>query len=358
MKKSISVVLALLVVFSLFGCVTAFAVYEPEIICEDTYPITIKEVEAAEYTPVFYLGTSVFDYKFRIKLPDGTYQFLNDDKKNDKNTDTAPSDTMYTNHGYAYIEFDDVKKAWDERVNDLSAFVPVHVVYTVSEKVSGTDTYKVIDDYSMVVYKYLAPSYVTSFTLVKNAPQYIYEESESVNLSTSEFQITYWNGTPETLTPEIRATEEKIYYTLGDAELVYDVNHKTSKVYIAYLDSSCYVDIGEIREFPFESIELIECELKGDMPVKLVYQINRIGQPAPERYTKEVNAYSGYIDFIDGYPVSYSTEGSKYVSTVEVSVGNILKASKTYEMEQQGFLQKLIAKIVMFFKAIFSAGIF
>ena len=135
------------------------------------------------------------------------------------------------------------------------------------------------------------------------------------------------------------------------------MNHKTSKIYISYFDASCYIDIAEIREFPFESIELINCELKGDMPVKLVYQINRIGQATPERYTKEVNAYSGCIDFVDGYPVSYSTEGSKYVSTVEISVGN-LKDSKTYEMQQQGFLQKLIAKIVMFFKAIFSAGIF
>lgn len=357
MKKSIAVILAVLTIFSLMSCATAFAADGGIVItCVDNYPITIKEVEEAKYTPVFYLATSAFDYKFEITLPDGSKQLLKYDEDSADDTTAAAAESRYEIRGFdAYVKFEDVESAWANRGDTINVFVPVHISFKLSEKVNGVHDFK---SYNMVVYKYLAPSYVTSFTLVKNAPQYIYEESESVNLSTSEFQITYWNGTSKTLTPEIRATEEKIYYTLGDAELVYDVNHKTSKVYIAYLDSSCYVDIGEIREFPFESIELIECELKGDMPVKLVYQINRIGQPAPERYTKEVNAYSGYIDFIDGYPVSYSTEGSKYVSTVEVSVGNILKASKTYEMVQQGFLQKLIAKIVMFFKAIFSAGIF
>ena len=94
------------------------------------------------------------------------------------------------------------------------------------------------------------------------------------------------------------------------------------------------------------------CECIGDTMGSVTHK------RGDEKYVKEVNAYSGYIDSIDGYPVEYFTEGSKYTSTVEISLGNSLKDSKTYEMEQQSFLQKLIAKIVWFFKQIFAAGIF
>ena len=356
MKKSIAVILAILTIFSLMSCATAFAADGSIVItCVDNYPITIKEVEEAKYTPVFYLATSAFDYKFEITLPDGSKQLLKYDEDSADDTTAAAAESRYEIRGFdAYVEFEDVESAWANRGDTTDVFVTVHISFKLSEKVNGAHDFK---SYNMEAKKYLAPSYVTSVTPVKNAPAYIYEESESADFRATEFEIRYWNGTSKTITPEIKAVEEKIHYTLDGEKLIYDVNHKTSKIYISYFDASCYIDVAEIREFPFESIELINCELKGDMPVKLVYQINRIGQATPERYTKEVNAYSGCIDFVDGYPVSYSTEGSKYVSTVEISVGN-LKDSKTYEMQQQGFLQKLIAKIVMFFKAIFSAGIF
>ena len=358
MKKSIAIILAILTIFSLVSCATAFAADTGiKVECADSYPIIIKEVEETQYTSVFYLSSSAIDYKFEVTLPDGSKHLVQTDKTDDNSkTATVATESRYEISDFdAYVEFEDVKNAWENKKNPLEVTVSVYVSFNVSEKVNGSDTVK---GYKMRVYKYLAPSCLTSFTVVKNAPDYIYKESESAALDTTEFEITYWNGISKILTPEIKAVDEKIHYTLDGAELIYDVNHKTSRIYIAYLDSSCYIDIAEIREFPFESIELIECELKDDMPIKLVYQINRVGQASPERYTKEVNAYSGYIDFIDGFPVTYSTEGSKYVSTVEVSVGGILKDSETYEMQQQSFLQKLIAKIVWFFKQIFATGIF
>ena len=49
MKKSIAVILAILTIFSLMSCATAFAADGSIVItCVDNYPITIKEVEEAK----------------------------------------------------------------------------------------------------------------------------------------------------------------------------------------------------------------------------------------------------------------------------------------------------------------------
>ena len=200
--------------------------------------------------------------------------------------------------------------------------------------------------------------YIKSITPVKNIPTYIYEGSESAFLDETEFKIVYVDGTSKTVSLVKAYSDEKAHYTIDGEELIYDTNHQTQRIYIAYFDASNYIEVAEVREYPFESLKLVECELDGDMPVKITYEILRKGETQAQRYVKEVNGYSGYMDYIDGYPVAYSTEGSDYVSTVEVRVGDTLKASKTYEMQQQSFFQKLIAKIILFFKTIFAMGIF
>ncbi len=353
MKKFIAVLISILTVLLLFGSVTVFAENENVyVVSVDNTPISYKEVnDAKEYTPVFYLSNSIFSYEFDVILPDGSRKALKAEKDI---TEEDRKNVQYLSYGEAYIDFVELKEA---KKNDKN-IVPVHINLTLSKKNADTDTFHVLYKEDVIVEKTLVSNYIMSITPTKNLPDYAYEGSESALFDTTEFEIKYWNGSTKTLNPVKIATDEKAHYTLDGKELSYDVNHQNKRIYISYLDSSCFIEIQEIKEFPFESLKFVDCELQGDMPVKLTYSILRKGSTQAEKYTKTVNAYSGYIDFIDGYPVAYSTEGSKYTSTVEISVGNTLKASKTYELQQQSFFQKLIAKIVWFFKQIFAAGIF
>lgn len=353
MKKFVAILLSILTVVSLLGGVTAFAENERAYLAlADDTPISYKEVhDAKAYVSVFYLANSIFSYEFDVILPDGSVRPLKAEKDI---TAEDRKNVQYLSYGEPYIDFAELEEA---KKNGEST-VPVHVYLTLSEKDADSDTFSVLYKRDVTVEKPMVFTVIASITPTENLPAYAYEGSESAVLDATVFEVKYWDGTPKTLTPVKTATDEKAHYTLDGKELSYDVNHDSKRIFISYLDSSCFIEIPEIKEFPFESIELIECELQGDMPVKLTYKIFRKGSIQAEKYVKEVNAYSGYIDSIDGYPVEYFTEGSKYTSTVEISLGNSLKDSKTYEMEQQSFLQKLIAKIVWFFKQIFAAGIF
>lgn len=351
MKKFIAVILASLTIFSLFGGITVFGANDVSVICTDDLPISAKEVGDSRIDSVFRLDGSMFDYSFDVVLPDNSRKPL---KAAKDITAEDRKDVLYLSYGEAYIDFEEFDKA----LNDKSATVPVHIDITLSKRDAASGDFIVQDFYKFTVHKQLVQSFISSITPKENVPDYIFAGSESAIIDETLFEIVYWNGTRKEMKPVRVSCEEKPEYTLDGEPLSYDVNHRTAKVYISYIDSSCTYGAKEIREIPFASIEILDCVLQGDMPVKLVYQIKHKGSAVSDKYTKTVNAYSGYIDFIDGYPVTYSTEGSKYVSTVEISVGNILKTSKTYELEQQSLLQRIIAKIVWFFKQIFAAGIF
>lgn len=351
MKKFVAVLLSILTVVSLFSGATVYGANDVSVICIDNLPISGKEVNDAKVNSVFRLDDSMFDYSFDVIFPDGSRKPLKAEK------DITAEDrrnALYLCYGEVYIDFEE----YDKAVENKSSTIPVHLDLTLSKKDSASGIFEVQDFYKLTVNKPLVKSFVSSITPKENVPDYILENTESAILDDTLFEIVYWNGVRKELKPVRVSAEEKTEYTLDGKPLNYDVNHKTLKVYISYIDSSCTYDAREVRDFPFESIEILDCELQGDMPVKLIYQIKHKDKPVSDKYTKEVNAYSGYIDFIEGYPVTYSTEGSKYVSTVEISVGETLKVSKTYELKQQSLLQRIIAKIVLIFKQIFAAGIF
>lgn len=351
MKKIIAIILSILTVISLFGGVTVSA-SDFDVEVADDYPISYKEAhDAAAYFPVFYLESSVFDYKFEVILPDGSRQLL---KSEEEITDEDRKNVEYISYGEAYINFSELE---DAKADKLST-VPVHIDLTISERTGYGDTFSVLYKEKVTVRKPLADSYIESITPKTNLPAYLYDGAESVDFDSTYFEIVYWDGNNKTILPERVSTEDKAYYTLDGIALDYDANHQQKRIYISYLDSSRFVEVEELRAFPFESIKIVECELNEDMPVKITYDILRKGSLQAERYVKTVNAYSGYLDIIDGYPVAYSTEGSKYTSTVVITLADTLEYSRTYEMQQQSLLQKLIAKIMMFFKMIFSAGIF
>ena len=61
------------------------------------------------------------------------------------------------------------------------------------------------------------------------------------------------------------------------------------------------------------------------------------------------------MNYIEGYNISFSTEGSRFVSTVKISVGD-LEDSRSFEIEQQSFLARIIAKIAFFLNKMFNAA--
>lgn len=351
MKRFIAVLLSILTVVSLFTGVTAYgADSDVSVICADSNPVSYKEVSDSVFAEHFNLDNSMFDYEFYVILPDGNMKTL---KAENDITDEDRKNTQYLCYGEAYVIVDECEEA----LRLEKDAVPVHIDLTVCEK-ENSGSLAEVGEYKLTVEKRLVSSYVQSITPVENIHDYVYAESDNIFLEDTKFRIVYWNGAEETVTAVKTSQDEVSHYTINGNKIVYDRNEKLGRIYISYLDSGCHFEINEIRPFPFDKLEIIDCELKGDMPVKLIYEITTENGTKTERYTKTVNGYSGYLDFICGYPVAYSTEGSKYVSTVEISVGGILKAERTYELQQQSFFQKLIAKIVLFFKAIFAAGIF
>lgn len=349
MKKIISIFLALLMLVSSCGSFVAFGEYGLPIRCEDNYPVIQSEIEGAVYTPVFYLSRSVFDYRFVITLPDGSEVPLQSDGTENESKELP----KYRCYGYAYVDFDEYEKVKEAN----SVAVPVHISVSLSEINKYGTGYDKATEYDMVVYKPLVENYIRSITPIENINAYAYENSETAFLNGTVFRVEYWDGSVKDLAAEVAGYDERYHYTLDGNNLAYDVNHSMNKIYVSYFDAACNYDLEEIREFPFSAIRFVGCRLNGDMPTEVIYEVTFKENNSVVKYAKQVNGYSGYLDMLEGFPVTYSTEGSKYTSTVEVQLGT-LKDGKTYELQQQSLLQRIIAKIVWFFEQIFSSGIF
>lgn len=351
MKKFTAIILSVLMIMTSLAPLSAFA--ESEVVRafpNDSNPISLKEVNDAIYTPVFYLAHSDIDYSFSVVMPDGSVQPLGTE---DEVSQTRTAGSKYINTGYAYVDFEECAEAQKNK----ETTVPVHVFVTVSEKNETTGRYEKLRDFDVIVEKILVPSYIKSITPIENAPEYIYEDSEAAHFDETVFLIEYWNDTSKTLKPVRTSVDDVPHYTLDGKALIYGVNHDNSKIYVSYMDSSCICDNVWLKEFPFSSVEFLDCTLSGDMPTNLTYRIH-YKDGTSKHFIKDVTTYSGYIDYIDGYAVTFSTEGSQYTSTVQVTVGGKISDSETYELQQQSFLQRLIAKLVWFIKQIFAAGIF
>lgn len=350
MKKITAVLLSILMIMSAFGCFAAFGEeIIPTVISTDGNPIIASEIESANYTPVFYLNSSVFDYSFIIVIPGENAVYLETDKAENE----SRADEKYRCYGYAYVDFNEFKEA---KEND-SETVPVHVAFTLYEKNKDDYGYKKVRDYDLMVHKVLASNFIKSIKPVDNINDYAYENSETAFLQNTVFEVEYYNGVRKTLVPEIASFDERYHYTLDGNDLAYDVNHDMNRVFVSYFDASCSYELKEIRTFPFSAIRFIGCKLQDDMPTEIIYEVQWRENDVVVKYTKPVSGYSGYVDMLEGYPVTFSTEGSKYTSTVEVSLGE-LSSGKTYELQQQSLLQRIIGKLVWFFKQIFATGIF
>ena len=349
MKKIFSIFLALLMLVSSFGCFAVFGESGVTVRCADNYPVIESEVEGAIYTSVFFLSSSVFDYSFVVTLPDGREVPL----QSEGTEDESKALTKYRCYGYAYIDFDEYKKVKKEN----SVAVPVHISVSLSEINDYGTGYNKATEYNTVIYKPLVGNYIKSITTIENINAYVYDNSETAFLDDTVFRVEYWDGSEKEFTPVITGYDNRYHYTLDGNNLAYDVNRDMNKVYVSYFDATCSYDLEEIRAFPFSSIRFVGCRLDGDMPTEVIYEVTYKDNNRVVKYAKQVTGYSGYLDMLEGFPVTYSTEGSKYTSTVEVQLGT-LKDSKSYELQQQGLLQRIIGKIVWFFKQIFAAGIF
>lgn len=363
MKKIIAIFLAVLMLLSVsVSGLSAFAADgEVRLVATDSNPISLKEVEATKYFPSFDLETSEIDYGFNVILPDGSVQELITEYEvgadGTAGTGTATesgASKRYFTHGNASVNLDEAAEAKASG----SLTVPVHVDVYVSVYSAEHNAYISFGNYQFVIYKRLVDSYIRSITPVSGEPAYIYEKSDAVNFENTVFEIEYWDFSKKTVKAEtLLPVYIKPVYTLEGIPFRYVVNRDTKNIYISYVDGTCMFDYQTEKEFPFSSIEILGCTLEGDMPTSVNYKITWKDGSKTE-YTSPIGRYSGYINFIDGYYVEVVTEGSKYVSTVEINIGGSLSHSKTYELEQQSFFARLIAKLVWFFKQLFSAGIF
>jgi len=357
MKKITAVLLSILMIFSVSvsGLCVLAADGSVRVIATDTKPISLEEVEATKYSPWFNLEASEIDYGFSVIMPDGSVQTLvAEDEVSaegiyDKTTGTVVS--KYLSYGYAFVEFEDAEEAKASG----SFTVPVHVCVTVNEYNAEKSMFEKLGEYEFVLNKRLVESYIRSITPVSGLPTYIYEKSDAVDFSNTEFEIEYWDLSKKTVKAEaILPVYEKAEYSLNDVPFRYAVNRDTKKIYVSYIDGTCMIDYKTEKEFPFSEIELLGCTIDGDMPTSIRYCI-KWKNGRSQDYSVTVNSYSGYIGYVEGYSVSFSTEGSKFTSTVTVKLGEELSDSKSYEAEQQGFFAKLIAKLALFLKQIFSS---
>ena len=342
MKKITALMLAVLMLFSVCSVCTASAAGNVSAFCGDNNPISLAEVNAVEYNPCFYLSASEIDYRFILLMPDGSVQTLNYDKN-------AAAEGKYFNYGYAYVDFDECKNAFEKG----SSTVPVHVWVSVSEK--QNNTYKEIGQFEYTLNKTLVDSFIVSITPVSGAPSYLFENSGAYELDNTVFEIRYWDNKVENVKP-VRSADfgEKPTYTINGKPLRYLVNHDNMQVYLSYMDATYICKVEETKEFPFEAIQLLDCELNGDMPKKIRYRVTWLDGKKRD-YSATVNSYSGYVNYLDGYAISFSTEGSVYASTVTVEIGNKLSHGISYEIEQSSPISRFIAKIVLFFTRIFQA---
>ncbi len=341
MKKITAILLAMLMLFSVTASgLSVFAAVDVSVECTDTNPISITDVKNTKFTSAYFLHESEIDYEIMVTMPDGTKQELNPDVN-------AAGTGRYKNYGYAYVDFEECEIA----VLNGSTTVPVHIYVEVNETVSGEKH----GSYDFVIYKKLVNTYIKSITPVDGIPNFIYELSEAVNFNIAKFEVEYWNGRKATYsavkTDEI---DDKPAYTLNGAPLRYAINRYDSKIFVSYIDGSCTLGVSDVKEFPFLSIKITDCKLKGDMPEIIEYTIKwRNGRT--ESYTANVNSYSGNMNYMEGYNISFLTEGSRFVSTVTVSVGD-LKDSRSFEIEQQSFFARIIAKILFFLNKMFNAA--
>lgn len=360
MKRLTAIFLSVLMLLSLtVSGLSAFAAEEEvKLIATDSEPISLKEVEATKYSPWFDLESSEIDYCFNVILPDGSVQELDTEYEigidEDASESKIPAETKaadrYYAHGFAFVKFDEAAEAKASG----SYIVPVHVDVNVSVYSAEKNAYVSYGVYRFTVYKRLVESYIRSITPVSGAPAYIYEKSDAVNFEGTEFEIEYWDFSKKTVKAEmLTPVYVRPAYKLNDIFIRYAVNRDTKKIYVSYVDGTCMFDYKTEREFPFSSVELLGCTIEGDMPTSINYCIKwKSGRT--QDYTVKVDTYSGYIGYVEGYAVRFSTEGSRFTSTVTVTVGEELSDSKTYEAEQQGFFASILAKIVLFIKKVFS----
>lgn len=341
MKKITAVLLTMLMLFSVMASgLSVFAVAEVSVECADTNPISITDVENTKFKAVYLLHESEIYYAFTVTMPDGTKQVLN--------PYTASTDAgRYSNYGYAYVDFEECEIA----ALNSSTTIPVHVYVEITDNYTGVKSGK----YEFVVYKRLVSNYIKSITPVDGIPDFVYEKSEAVNFSIARFEVEFWNGAKQTYRAE-KTDEigEKPEYILNGAPLRYAINRYDSKIFVSYIDGNCTLGISNVKEFPFLSVKITDCKLKGDMPEMIKYTV-KWKNGRTEDYTANVNTYSGNMNYIEGYNISFSTEGSRFVSTVKISVGD-LEDSRSFEIEQQSFLARIIAKIAFFLNKMFNAA--
>lgn len=359
MKRVTAFFLAVLMLLSVsVSGLSAFAAEgEVRLVATDSNPISLAEVEATKYSPWFNLESSEIDYSFKVILPDGSVQELDteyeigideDASEGEAATGTKAADRYHT-HGFAFVNFDEAAEAKASG----SLTVPVHVDVNVCVYSAEHGAYISYGEYRFVIRKRLVESYIRSITPVSGLPTYIYEKSDAVNFENTEFEIEYWDFSKRTVKAEmLTPVYVRPAYKLDDIFFRYAVNRDTKKIYVSYVDGTCMFDYKTEKEFPFNKIELLGCTIDGDVPTSIKYSVTwKSGRT--QDYTATVNNYSGYINYIEGYPVEFYTEGSKFTSTVTVKLGEELSDSKTYEVQQESFFARIIAKIVMFIKQIF-----
>lgn len=340
MKKITAVLLAMLMLFSVaVSGLSVFAAVDVSVEFADSNPISIADVESSRFTSVYYLHESEIYYEVTVTMPDGTKQTLNSDP-------AVKGAGRYSNYGQAYVDFEECEIA---ALNE-SATVPVHIHVEVTDNYKGEKH----GEYDFVVYKKLVDKYILEIIPVTGIPNFIYEGSEAVNFSIAQFKVVYWNGLPATyMAKKTDEIGEKPEYTLNGAPLKYGINRYENKVFVSYIDSDYVIQMENVKEFPFISIKIIDCTLKGDMPQTIKYELKwRNG--TTETYTANVNSYSGYINHVEGYNIGFETKGSRFMSMITLRVGDI-EDTESYEIEQAGFFARLIAKLTVFLKKVYSA---
>ena len=340
MKKITAILLAMLMLFSVTASgLSVFAAVDVAVEFADNNPISSTDVANTEFTSAYFLHESEIPYSVIVTMPDGTKQPLNTDS-------TLIGAGTYQNYGYAYVDFEECEIA----TLNGSETIPIHVHVEIKENATGAKH----SAYDFVIYKKLVEKYIKSITPVEGIPPFIYEQSEAVNLNIAKFEVVYWDGTPATYTA-VKTDEigDKPAYTLNGIPLRYALNRYDSEVFVYYIDGSRSFKVSSVKEFPFLAIKITDCKLNGDMPETIKYTI-KWNDGRTESYTANVNSYSGNINYLEGYNVSFETEGSRFMSMITLRVGDI-EDTESYEIEQAGFFARLIAKLTVFLKKVYSA---
>lgn len=321
MKKIVAVLLAVLIIATALP-VQSFAILDifspgkaPSVVSvemADSFPVSAKETE--KFGEDFPLSASFMDYKYKVKLSDGTEFISSDD-----NYLRAEEETVMwglipekDKEGYdlalsSYVKRSEIKEALENEKNTISVYTRA-IVYDYSG-LYKQEKYV----YEFVNEKELVDCFVEKIVPVSGAPEYFYDGASHLDFDATVFEITYGDGSTKQVKAAIEDEDDSYLvsynfeYVIDGYMLRYSKNNQTGEIKISYLDSEEYVYCAEVRENPIKSVEVTNAVLDEDYNLKAVeYTVEwKDGRTQSYEKTGRVSMLGTVcvIDKIDGYEV-------------------------------------------------------